>query len=172
MWTRTRAAGPRWWSRVSPARARISTVKAGRSKAELSGRLATCGGSRSGDIPGCLHGVGRFDYPECVRHRRTREMVVSAEAGTGGVDAPGGGGPGRGSGARVEDHVLGGKAHYRVDGEERGRRGRVMSGVGDLPFENRRYLIRVCRFLAERAGVEQYLDCGSGLPTTENVHQV
>src|SRR3954463_2921128 len=99
-------------------------------------------------------------------------MVVSAEVRTAGANAPVGVDPSRASVARMYDYVLGGKDHYQVDRDELERLRQVMPGVGDLAFENRRYLIRVCRFLAERAGVEQYLDCGSGLPTTENVHQV
>jgi hypothetical protein len=80
--------------------------------------------------------------------------------------------PGRASVARMYDFVLGGKDHYQVDRDELVRLQQVLPEVADLALENRRYLIRVCRFLAERAGVDQYLDCGSGLPTTENVHQV
>ncbi len=35
----------------------------------------------------------------------------------------------------------------------------------------RAWLIRVVRFLVGQAGIDQFLDCGSGLPTAENVHQ-
>jgi SAM-dependent methyltransferase len=70
------------------------------------------------------------------------------------------------------DFILGGKDNYQVDRDELARLKQVMPEVGDLAMENRRFLIRACRFLAERAGIDQYLDCGSGLPTTENVHQV
>jgi SAM-dependent methyltransferase len=38
--------------------------------------------------------------------------------------------------------------------------------------ENRAFLIRVCRFIARETGVVQYLDCGSGLPAAENIHEV
>ncbi len=94
-------------------------------------------------------------------------MVVAA-----GLNAPVGVDPSRASIARMYDFVLGGKDNYQVDRDELARLQQVMPEVADLALENRRYLIRVCRFLAERAGIEQYLDCGSGLPTTENVHQV
>ena len=47
-----------------------------------------------------------------------------------------------------------------------------MPEVRDLALENRAFLIRACRFLATSADIDQYLDCGSGLPTAENVHQV
>jgi hypothetical protein len=39
-------------------------------------------------------------------------------------------------------------------------------------LEMRRWLIRAVRFLAGEAGIDQFLDCGSGLPTAENTHQV
>lgn len=74
--------------------------------------------------------------------------------------------------ARVYDAFLGGSDNYEVDRE-------VVRGVmkaapeaADLAVENRRFLTRACRFLAQQAGIGQYLDCGSGLPTAENTHQV
>jgi hypothetical protein len=38
--------------------------------------------------------------------------------------------------------------------------------------ENRAFLGRVVRYLAAQAGVTQFLDIGTGLPTTNNVHEV
>ncbi len=87
-------------------------------------------------------------------------------------DVPVGVDPTRPSIARVYDAFLGGKDNYEIDRE-------VMRGVlsaapeaRDLATENRGFLIRACRFLAGQAGVDQYLDLGSGLPTAENTHQV
>ena len=34
------------------------------------------------------------------------------------------------------------------------------------------FLVRVTRFIAGHAGITQFLDCGAGLPTAENTHQV
>ncbi|MFF3773012.1 SAM-dependent methyltransferase [Streptomyces sp. NPDC002232] len=74
--------------------------------------------------------------------------------------------------ARVYDAFLNGTDNYEVDRE-------VVRGVmkaapeaADLAVENRAFLIRACRFLAGEAGITQFLDCGSGLPTAENTHQV
>ncbi|GAA2778521.1 SAM-dependent methyltransferase [Streptomyces showdoensis] len=74
--------------------------------------------------------------------------------------------------ARVYDAFLNGTDNYESDRQ-------VVRGVlkaapeaRDLAVENRNFLIRACRFLARQTGVTQYLDCGSGLPTAENVHQV
>ncbi|HWE88232.1 MAG TPA: SAM-dependent methyltransferase [Pseudonocardiaceae bacterium] len=78
----------------------------------------------------------------------------------------------RASIARVYDAFLNGKDNYEIDRE-------VMRGVlkaapeaRDLATENRGFLIRACRFLASQTEVTQFLDCGSGLPTAENTHQV
>ncbi|MGH3520499.1 MAG: SAM-dependent methyltransferase [Haloechinothrix sp.] len=80
--------------------------------------------------------------------------------------------PTRASIARVYDAFLNGKDNYEIDRE-------VLRGVQqkapeaqDLATENRGFLIRACRFLASQTGINQFLDCGSGLPTAENVHQV
>jgi S-adenosyl methyltransferase len=49
---------------------------------------------------------------------------------------------------------------------------KVAPFAADMATENRSFLIRACRFLAARARITQFLDCGSGLPTAENTHQV
>ena len=41
-----------------------------------------------------------------------------------------------------------------------------------LARENRKFLGRAVRFLAGEAGIRQFLDLGTGLPTRGNVHQV
>ncbi|MFD8597857.1 SAM-dependent methyltransferase [Kitasatospora sp. NPDC059646] len=74
--------------------------------------------------------------------------------------------------ARVYDAFLGGTDNYEVDREVVRRVRTVAPDAPDLAVENRRFLIRACRYLAEQAGVTQYLDCGSGLPTAENTHNV
>jgi SAM-dependent methyltransferase len=48
----------------------------------------------------------------------------------------------------------------------------VAPEVDDLAWSNRRFLARAVRFLAGQGGLHQYLDCGSGLPTAENTHQI
>ncbi len=80
--------------------------------------------------------------------------------------------PTRASIARVYDAFLNGKDNYEVDREVlRGVQKAAPEAV-DLAFENRAFLIRACRFLATQTDIGQFLDCGSGLPTAENVHQV
>jgi S-adenosyl methyltransferase len=80
--------------------------------------------------------------------------------------------PTRASIARVYDAFLNGKDNYEVDREVlRGVQKAAPEAV-DLAFENRGFLIRACRFLASQTGIDQFLDCGSGLPTAENTHQI
>jgi len=78
----------------------------------------------------------------------------------------------RASIARVYDAALNGKDNFEVDREVLRQVATVAPQVNDLAWSNRNFLIRACRFLAGQAGVKQYLDCGSGLPTAENTHQV
>ena len=74
--------------------------------------------------------------------------------------------------ARAYDAALGGKDNFEVDREAMRELERIAPGMKPLARENRAFLMRVCRFLAAHAGIEQFLDCGSGLPTADNVHQV
>ncbi|MFF1374911.1 SAM-dependent methyltransferase [Streptomyces sp. NPDC058308] len=74
--------------------------------------------------------------------------------------------------ARVYDYILGGKDHYLVDIEA----GDAMcSHWPALPvhmLENRRFMHRAGRYLAQEQGVRQFLDIGTGLPTAPNLHEV
>ncbi|MGW4532387.1 SAM-dependent methyltransferase [Nocardia sp. NPDC004340] len=78
----------------------------------------------------------------------------------------------RASIARVYDAALNGKDNFEVDRAVLDQVREVAPGVAELAWANRDFLIRVCRFLAKEAGIDQYLDLGSGLPTAENTHQV
>src|SRR3954452_7667561 len=78
----------------------------------------------------------------------------------------------RASIARVYDAALNGKDNFEIDREVLRQVATVAPQVNDLAWSNRNFLIRACRFLAGQTDVVQYLDCGSGLPTAENTHQV
>ena len=80
--------------------------------------------------------------------------------------------PSRASIARVYDAALNGKDNYEIDRQVLAQVRTVAPQVNDLAWANRDFLIRSCRFLAMQAGVDQFLDLGSGLPTAENTHQV
>ena len=80
--------------------------------------------------------------------------------------------PNRPSIARVYDGFLGGKDHYAIDRMVMAKVLDAVPEAADIARGNRGFLNRACRFLAAQTGIEQYLDCGSGLPTAENTHQI
>jgi O-methyltransferase involved in polyketide biosynthesis len=74
--------------------------------------------------------------------------------------------------ARVWNYWLGGKDHFAVD-REAGDQVRDMHPViVEVARADRAFLGRVVRYLATDAGIRQFLDVGTGLPTAENTHQV
>jgi len=74
--------------------------------------------------------------------------------------------------ARVYDAALGGKENYEVDRQLVDKIQRLVPQVTQLCVLNREFLVRACRFLSRQTGIDQFLDCGSGLPTADNVHQI
>ncbi|MFF7333844.1 SAM-dependent methyltransferase [Streptomyces sp. NPDC008150] len=74
--------------------------------------------------------------------------------------------------ARMYDHYLGGKDNYAADRGACEELDKVVPSTRVLAVNNRRFLQRVVRVLAEDHGIRQFLDHGSGLPTQDNVHQV
>jgi hypothetical protein len=73
--------------------------------------------------------------------------------------------------ARIYDYWLGGKDNFAADREAAEQSAKAVPALPWLSVENRKFLGRAVRFCA-RAGITQFLDIGSGLPTMENVHQV
>ncbi|MDQ1007185.1 hypothetical protein QFZ82_001670 [Streptomyces sp. V4I23] len=74
--------------------------------------------------------------------------------------------------ARVYDWFLGGKDNYPVD-EELGRQIMGVDGTArHVARTNRWFMQRVTRWMAREAGVRQYLDIGTGIPTEPNLHQI
>lgn len=73
--------------------------------------------------------------------------------------------------ARMYDYFLGGKDHFAADREAAGRVLEAFPNVRDAARANRACMARMTRFLA-RQGVRQFLDIGTGLPTSPNVHEV
>ncbi|MGW0190806.1 SAM-dependent methyltransferase [Streptomyces sp. NPDC003362] len=74
--------------------------------------------------------------------------------------------------ARMYDYYLGGKDNYAADRAACEELDKVVPSTRRLALNNRRFLQRVVRTLAEEHGIRQFLDHGSGLPTQDNVHQV
>ncbi|HEY5988623.1 MAG TPA: SAM-dependent methyltransferase [Streptosporangiaceae bacterium] len=74
--------------------------------------------------------------------------------------------------ARVYDYWLGGKDNYEAD---RRAGDAAIEAYPDLVFgvrTNRAFLARVVRYLASQAGIRQFLDIGTGIPTANNTHEV
>jgi hypothetical protein len=74
--------------------------------------------------------------------------------------------------ARIWNYWMGGKDNYPVDREAGDAYIKAFPGIVDLAKESRRFLIRAVTHLAGEAGVHQFLDIGTGLPTMENTHEV
>lgn len=70
------------------------------------------------------------------------------------------------------DYFLGGKNHFAADRELADTVLASTPSARVAARENRAFLGRAVRFLTAEAGIRQFLDIGTGLPTTNNVHQV
>jgi len=73
--------------------------------------------------------------------------------------------------ARIYDYLLGGKDHYPADRKAAEAILAVAPQARQGARENRAFLQRAVRHLAQ-AGIRQFLDIGTGLPTQGNVHEV
>jgi hypothetical protein len=74
--------------------------------------------------------------------------------------------------ARIWNYLLGGKDNFAVDREVGDQ---ILTGLPQLAENarlSRAYLVRAVRWLATEAGIRQFLDIGTGLPTADNTHEV
>ncbi|WP_019631456.1 SAM-dependent methyltransferase [Actinomadura atramentaria] len=74
--------------------------------------------------------------------------------------------------ARIWNYLLGGKDNYPVDRAAGDTVLEVFPGMVDITRHSRQMLVRAVRFLAGEAGIRQFLDIGTGLPTADNTHEV
>jgi hypothetical protein len=74
--------------------------------------------------------------------------------------------------ARVYDFLLGGKDNFAPDRAAALEGLKVNPNAATAPLQNRAFLRRTVRFLTAEAGIRQFLDIGTGLPTSPNVHEV
>jgi hypothetical protein len=74
--------------------------------------------------------------------------------------------------ARVYDYWLGGQDNFAADRAAAKRVLKAKPGIRDNGRANRRFLTPAVRFLAAEAGVQQFLDIGTGIPATNNTHEV
>ncbi len=74
--------------------------------------------------------------------------------------------------ARIWNYWLGGKDNFAVDRAAGDAWLATFPGIRDVARASRGFLIRSIRYLAGEAGIRQFLDIGTGLPTADNTHQV
>ncbi|MEV4254536.1 SAM-dependent methyltransferase [Spirillospora sp. NPDC049652] len=74
--------------------------------------------------------------------------------------------------ARIYDYFLGGKDNYAVDRAAAEAFLRTAPQTLSACRHNRAFLTRAVTHLARDAGIDQFIDIGTGLPTQQNVHEV
>jgi hypothetical protein len=74
--------------------------------------------------------------------------------------------------ARIYDYWLGGKDNFAADREAADRAVQINPGIIKGVRAGRAFLARAVRFLAGEAGIRQFLDLGTGIPTANNTHEV
>src|SRR5215469_6898495 len=70
------------------------------------------------------------------------------------------------------DYLLGGKNNFAADRETAEKVLRSWGTARSAARENRAFLGRAVRYLVAEAGIRQFLDIGTGLPSANNVHDV
>src|SRR6266581_4124579 len=74
--------------------------------------------------------------------------------------------------ARIWNYWLGGKDNYEVDRVVGEQIRQLHPMIGDYARADRLFLGRAVRSLVNDAGIRQFLDIGTGLPTVDNTHEV
>jgi hypothetical protein len=74
--------------------------------------------------------------------------------------------------ARIWNYWLGGKDYYPVDQEAGDQFAEFYPGIFEEARASRYFIARVVRYLAGEAGIRQFLDIGTGLPSHDNTHEI
>ncbi|MFC6880287.1 MULTISPECIES: SAM-dependent methyltransferase [Actinomadura] len=74
--------------------------------------------------------------------------------------------------ARIWNYWLGGTDNYEVDRVAGDEYKAVYPPIVDIARSGRYFMARAINFLAKEIGIRQFLDCGTGLPTVDNTHEV
>jgi hypothetical protein len=74
--------------------------------------------------------------------------------------------------ARVWNFLLGGRDNYAADRATGNMILRTFPDIARIARVQRRFLVRAVSHLAGEAGIRQFLDVGTGLPTVDNTHEV
>ncbi|GAA2185796.1 SAM-dependent methyltransferase [Micromonospora lupini] len=74
--------------------------------------------------------------------------------------------------ARRYNYWLGGKDNFQADRDSGDAIAASFPSIRTAALENRRFLRRAVGYLAREAGIRQFLDIGTGIPTADNTHEV
>jgi S-adenosyl methyltransferase len=74
--------------------------------------------------------------------------------------------------ARIYDYILGGKTNYQRDRDAAEQLIAAFPITTTSARANRAFMYRAVRFLAQQHGIDQFLDIGTGIPTSPNLHEV
>ncbi|MFI7080314.1 SAM-dependent methyltransferase [Micromonospora sp. NPDC049903] len=74
--------------------------------------------------------------------------------------------------ARIWNYWMGGKDNFQSDRAAGDAVAEVYPEIVVMAQQSRKFLIQAVRYLAAEAGVRQFLDIGTGLPTMQNTHEV
>ncbi|MDA3642761.1 SAM-dependent methyltransferase [Saccharopolyspora indica] len=97
-------------------------------------------------------------------HQNSRDAELAARVSHADLDNP--------NIARMYDYLLGGSANFAIDRETAERALEFAPTERDYCYINRGFLGRTVRFLTTEAGIDQFIDLGSGVPTVGNVHEI
>src|SRR5215472_17363632 len=133
--------------------------------------------------PGRTGGPGRRRCPSRPAPFMLRKRMAAKRRGGGGrmTDRPPRGtNPGKlaridtstAHSARIYNYWLGGKDSFPADREAAEAAMAANPGIVADVRANRAFLARAARYLVAEAGIRQFLDIGTGLPTADNTHEV
>jgi hypothetical protein len=74
--------------------------------------------------------------------------------------------------ARIWNYWLGGKDNFEIDRRIGEQVREIFPDIVEAARQSRAFLVRSVEFLAGEAGIRQFLDVGTGLPTADNTHEV
>lgn len=74
--------------------------------------------------------------------------------------------------ARVWNYLVGGRDNFEADRQAANQMIAVAPVIGEIGPASRAFLRRVVSFLADEAGIRQFLDIGTGIPTAGNTHEI
>jgi hypothetical protein len=80
--------------------------------------------------------------------------------------------PSRPHPARMYDYYLGGNDNYAADRTAAAEVEKALPQVAVTARTNRLFMQRATRWLARDAGIDQFLDIGTGIPTPPNLHRI